>query len=231
MAPDEYIEMFNAVINPPEFHTEPLGVHEDTALHSFGLGCEDVKKTEAALAGLGIPVENGYITDPSGVRIRLVERHGHTPREEKLFTSLAGITLYVNDLEKMTKHLQAMCFALEEKEEGRALLNVGEFGQYVELLQVEKPVAVYDDDLLGHFAIQIYSVGDTTKAFGENGAYCCPQPFMKDVQLPIDGSAKGNIGLDGCEIVWMVCPEGNKIEVMVEPGNTMQQQFEKTHEW
>ncbi|MDO4344244.1 MAG: VOC family protein [Eubacteriales bacterium] len=231
VAPDEYIEMFNAVINPPEFKTQPLGNHEDTALHSFGLGCENVKDTEDKLRAMGIEVKEGYFEDPSGVKIRIVERKGHDSKKERLFTSLAGLSLYVNDLENMTAHLRAMCFELKEKDEKRAVFTLGEFGQYVELLQSETPVKVYDDDLLGHFALQIYKVTDTVKAWGENGVYCCPQPFMKEVQVPADDTAKGNIGLDGCEIIWMVCPEGNKIEVMVEPGDTMQQKYEKSHEY
>lgn len=229
VAPDEYIEMFNAVINPPEFKTEPLRVHEDTVLHSFALGCENMGKTLAKLAERGVEVKDGCFRDPSGVLIRIVERKGHASAKERLFTSLAGLSFYVNDLEKMTEHLQAMCFELKEKSEGKAVLEVGEFGQYVELIKADTPVNVYDDDLLGHFALQIYKVTDTVKAWGENGVYCCPQPFMKDVKVPADDTAKGNIGLDGCEIIWMVCPEGNKIEVMVEPGDTMQQKYEKEH--
>ncbi|MDO5540753.1 MAG: VOC family protein [Eubacteriales bacterium] len=229
VAPDEYIEMFNAVINPPEFKTEPLGCHEDTVLESFALGCENLEKTVEGLKDRGIEITDGYIVDPSGVKIRIVERSGHASVKERLFTSLAGISLYVNDLDIMTNHLKAMCFELKDKTSDRALFTVGEFGQYVELIQAGEQVKVYDDDLLGHFALRIYKVTDTVKAWGANGVHCCPQPFMKEVKVPSDDTAKGNVGLDGCEIIWMVCPEGNKIEVMVEPGNTMQQEYERTH--
>lgn len=229
VAPDEYIEMFNAVINPPEFKTEPLGYHEDTVLESFALGCENFEKTAKGLAERGIEVADGCIVDPSGVKIRIVERKGHASVKERLFTSLAGISIYVNDLDAMTEHLKAMCFELEDKTSVRALFKVGEFDQYVELIQAQKAVKVYDDDLLGHFALQIYKVTDTVKAWGKNGVYCCPQPFMKEIKVPADDTAKGNIGLDGCEIIWMVCPEGNRIEVMAEPGHTMQQEYERAH--
>ena len=229
VAPDEYVEMFNAVINPPDFKVVPLKKHEDTVLESYGLGCEDAAKTEALLAAKGIEVKDHCFFDPSGVKIRIVERKGHPSEKERLFTSLAGVSLYVNDLEKMTAHLKAMCFELKESDETRSFFTIGEFGQYVELLQAKSPVAVYDDDLLGHFALQIYKITDTVIAWGKNGAYCCPQPFMKDVQVPADETAKGNIGLDGCEIIWMVCPEGNKIEVMVNPEDTMQRTYERAH--
>lgn len=229
VAPDEYIEMFNAVINPPEFKTEPLGKHEDTVLHSFGLGCENLQETVAQLEEKGIAVTDGYITDPSGVKIRLVERPGHKSEKKRLFTSLAGISIYVNDLRAMKLYLQAMEFVVTEETKDRVLFTVGESGQYVELIQSASPVKVYDDDLLGHFALTVKGIPEVTVAWGKNGVYCCPQPFMKDVKLPVDGSATGNMGLDRCEIIWMVCPEGNKVEVMVEPGNTMQQEYEKTH--
>lgn len=229
VAPEEYLEMFNGSINPPDFGREPIRPHPDTAFHSFGLGCEDVERTAARLKELGIAVEDGYITDPSGCRIRLVERKGHPTEGNRLFTSLAGVTLYVNDLDAMAEHLRRMTFCPEERTADRALFTVGETGQYVELLKAPAPVRVYDDDLLGHIALQIYKVTDTVKAWGANGAYCCPQPFLRDVQVPADDTAAGNLGLDGCEIIWMVCPEGNKIEVMVQPGNTTQQIWERKH--
>lgn len=229
VAPEEYLEMFNGSINPPDFLRKPICPYPDTAFESFGLGCENVAWTAERLKERGVAVEDGCMTDPSGCRIRLVERKGHAAEQERLFTSLAGVSLYVNDLDTMADHLSRMTFRLEEKTADRALFTAGETGQYVELLKAPAPVRVYDDDLLGHIALQIYKVTDTVKAWGANGAYCCPQPFLRDVQVPADDTAVGNLGLDGCEIIWMVCPEGNKIEVMVQPGNTTQQEWERKH--
>lgn len=227
IAPEEYLEMFNGAINPPEFKRELIPSHKDTPFQSYGLGCDHLETTVAELEKRGVAVTDGYITDPDGAKIRLVERKGHASAKNRLFNSLAGISLYVNDLDRMEKHLTCMCFEVKEKTENSVVLTVGESGQYVELLKAPASVKTYDDDLLGHFALQIYKVTDTVKAWGANGVYCCPQPFMKDVQVPADDTAEGNMGLDRCEIIWMICPEGNKIEVMVQPGNTTQQEWER----
>ncbi len=236
VAPDEYIEMFNSVINPPDFTVEKLGRHSDSFLQSYGLGCENLSETMKELEARGVKIADGfegkYIMDPSGVKIRLVERKGHSSEKKRLFTSLAGISIYVNDLPLMKDHLEKMTLDVKEESDDRVLFGLGNSNhQYVEILKADHPVKAYDDDLLGHFALTVKGIGETVKTWGENGAYCCSQPFLRNQLLPIDGSAKGNIGLDRCEIVWMVCPEGNKIEVMVEPGNTMQQEFERTHSY
>lgn len=235
VAPDEYIEMFNSVINPPDFKVEKLGNHPDSFLQSYGLGCENIAETIKGLESKGVKFIDGfegkYITDPSGVKIRLVERKGHSSEKKRLFTSLAGISIYVNDLSLMKEHLEKMTFDVKEESDDRVLFGLGNFRQYVEILKADHPVKAYDDDILGHFALTVTGIGETVKVWGENGARSCPQPFLRNQLLPIDGTAKGNIGLDRCEIVWMVCPEGNKIEVMVEPGNTMQQEFERTHSY
>lgn len=227
IAPEEYLEMFNGAINPPDFKRELIPAHKDSPFQSFGLGCDNLEKTVRELEKRGVLVKDGYITDPDGAKIRLVERKGHTSEKDRLFNSLAGISVYVNDLEATEKHLKAMCFEVQSRTEDSVMLTVGESGQYVELLSASEPVTVRDDDLLGHFALQIYKVTDTVKEWGKNGVYCCPQPFMREVQVPADDTAKGNMGLDKCEIIWMICPEGNKVEVMVQPGDTSQQEWER----
>ena len=227
IAPEEYLEMFNGAINPPEFQKEKIVRHKDSPLESFALGCDSLEETIQKLKERGVEVTDGYITDPNGARIRLVERKGHEAKADRLFNSLAGVSLYVNSLEKMEKHFRGMGLAAIEKTNGSVKMEIGEFGQYVELLKAPETVATYDDDPLGHIAVQICSVTDTVKAWGKNGLHCCPQPFMRDVKVPADDTAKGNIGLDRCEIIWIICPEGNKVEVMVQPGNTMQQEWER----
>lgn len=231
IAPEEYLELFNGVINPPDFKRQLIPVHSDNPFHSFGLGCDDLDRTIAELEKRGVAVTDGYITDPDGAKIRLVERKGHVSEKERLFNSLAGISVYVNDFRAMEEHLKAMCFEVRERRDDSVILTVGESGQYVELLRAKEQVAARDDDLLGHFALQIHSVTDTVKEWGKNGVYCCPQPFMREVRVPADDTAKGNVGLDKCEIIWMICPEGNKIEVMVQPGDTTQQEWERKNPW
>lgn len=228
IAPDQYLEMFNGAISPPEFKKYNIPVYQDSPFHYFALGTEDVNKTCEELGEKGIVVKDGFIRDPNGCKIKIVAgKAPEAPSKTRLFHSLAGISLYVNDIDKMTEHLEKMTFIKKEYSEKYARLYVGEFEQYVELVKSSTGVMTRSDDILGHFAVQIYSVPDTVKVWGANGIYCCPQPFQPDVIVPADDTAKGNIGLDGCEIIWMLCPEGNKIEVMVEPEDTLQQKWER----
>lgn len=227
IAPEEYLEIFNGVINPPDFKKEMILVHKDTVLESYSLGCDSLERTKKKLEEKGVEVIENSFVDPCGCKICIVERKGHVSGKERLFNSLAGITIFANNLERMEHHLNAMCFTTEEKSEERVKLAVGEFGQFVELVKAPCTVKVYDDDLLGHFALQIYSVEDAVKEWDKNGVTCCPQPFTRDVAIPADDTAKGNMGLDGCEIIWMICPEGNKVEIMVQPGKSMQQLWER----
>lgn len=231
IAPEEYLELFNGVINPPEFKKEKILQHDDTVFESYTLGCDNLENVKKRLEEKGVQVIENCIKDPCGCKIRMIERLGHPSEKERLFHSLAGISLYANNLEKMEKHLQAMSFVTEEKSQDRIRLTVGECGQFLELIKAPCPVKVYDDDLLGHFALQIYSIKETVKGWGKNGVYCCPQPFKREVQVPANDTANGNLGLDGCEIIWMICPEGNKVEVMVQPGDTTQQQWERENRY
>ncbi len=232
VAPDQYIEMFNGAITPPLFQKEPIPRKELSPLQCVILGTEDVAATCAMLQEKRIPVTDGYICDPNGCRLRIVQAKAPVkPSAPRIFTSLVGVALAVNDVKVMAEHLEKMTFEKKEEKDGYAKLEVGEFGQYVELVKAPAFVETKDDDLLGHFALQIYSVPETTKTWGANGAYCCPQPFMPDVVVPADDTATGNVGLDGCEIIWMICPEGNKVEVMVEPDTTMQKQWESKHSY
>lgn len=228
IAPDQYLEMFNGAISPPEFKKCCIPVYQDSPFRYFVLGTEDMNKTCEELERKKIVIKDGFIQDPNGCKIKIVA--GKAPEaasKMRLFHSLAGISLYVNDIDKMTEHLEKMTFIKKEYSEKCVCLHIGEFEQYVELVKSSTGVMTRPDDILGHFAVQIYSVTDTVKAWGNNGIYCCPQPFQPDVIVPADDTAKGNIGLDGCEIIWMLCPEGNKIEVMVEPEDTMQQKWER----
>lgn len=230
IAPEQYLEMFNGAIEPPAFQKESIPVHEDSPFRYFALGCEDLEKTCAELKKRGVAVEEGRLQDPNGCSIRLVEKRTGKAGAH-LFHSLAGVSLWVNSLQEMSAFLEKLSCTELYRGEGNACFSVGESGQVLELVQSERRVSTRPDDILGHVAFQIRSVTDTVKEWGGNGVYCCPQPFQPEVRVPADDTAQGNIGLDGCEIIWMICPEGNKIEVMVQPGQTMQQAWERSHPW
>ncbi len=230
VAPEEYLEIFNGVINPPEFEPKKIDHAKAPVVHSFALGCEDPEKTIAVLEERGIPVRNGFITDPTGCRIRIVERKPErTAEKEHLFNSLVGVSVYVNDLAGMSEFLQKMGMRKAGETETAVKLLVGKDDQYLELLQAAEPVETGDEDLLGHIALQVNSVAEAVWTWGNNGVRCCMQPFMRDQPLEVKKGTVGNFAVDGCEIVWVVSSEGNRFEIMVQPGDTVQQKWEMEH--
>lgn len=230
VAPEEYLEVFNGVVNPPDFEFNKIDQKGSKVLHSYALGCENYEKTMAALAEKGIAFENGYMTDPSGMKIRVVEhKTGKKTQKDRLFNSLAGVSIYVNDLAYMTGYLQGMGMEITAKTESAVKLALGDAGQYIELLQSPTPVECVADGVLGHIALQVYSVENAVYEWGEKGVRTCMHAMMKDQPFPIERSVKGNIAVDRNEIVWSVSEEGNRFEIMYQPGDTEQQRFERSH--
>lgn len=232
VAPGQYVELFNGAINPPAFLIEGVDEREDTPFGYVAFGCDDVSRCEQKLAEKGVRVNDGhFFTEPSGLRCKLVEAKALAcpQNNERLITSLAGISLRVNDLEKMAGHMERMSCPVLVRDAHESLHSVGEFGQTLRLVQSDTPVSTGENDLMAHLAITIHNVPRAVRAWAEKGLYCCYQPFAEGDRVPVSDAVKGDRGLDGCEIIWMVCPEGNKIEVMVEPGDNLQWAWERNH--
>ena len=230
VAPEEYLEVFNGVINPPAFDTLKIDHEKTPVVQFFALGCENVAETIAALAEKGIVAENGFITDPTGCKIKIVHRSRRTASGKKrLFNCLAGVTVSVNDLPKMSAFLQKMGMKKAGETENSVLLLLGKDDQYIELVQSQVKVETGDEDFLGHIAIQVNGIADAVWNWGNNGIRCCIQPMLRDTPLPVMENTVGNFAVDGCEIVWVVSEEGNRFEIMYQPGNTTQQAFEREH--
>lgn len=230
VAPEEYLEVFNGVINPPDFELIKTNHNRTPVFHSFAIGCEDPGKAAKILEGRGVPVVNGIITDPSGCKIRIVQRkRDRKTVKERLFNCLAGVSIYVNDLPKMTAYLQRMGMKKTGETESSVCLVMGEDDQFIELIQSLEPVEVTDDGILGHMALQIYSISDVVWEWGKAGVRCCLQPMEKDHPLEVKKGSVGNYASDGCEIVWALSDAGNRFEIMRQPGDTMEQKFEREH--
>lgn len=229
-APEEYIEVFNGVVNPPDFEFNKINQAASKVLHSYALGCADVEKTKAALEAKGVVFENGYMTDPSGMKIRLVKREmNQNAVHEHLINGIAGVTIYVNDLQYMKGYLAGMGMKPVAETESCVKMLLGDFDQYIELLQSPTPVLDVADGVLGHIALQVYGIADAVYEWGKAGVRCCMHAMMKDNPFPVEQGIKGNIAVDYNEIVWSVSNEGNRFEIMYQPGDTEQQKFERNH--
>ena len=83
-------------------------------------------------------------------------------------------------------------------------------------------------DPLGHLALQVFSLKAAALEWAKRGIRLLYDPRSASSEIPLD-DFKPSVGADGCLIGWLVDPDGNKIEVMEQPGETLQQQFEKKH--
>ena len=227
-APEEYIEVFNGVVNPPDFKFNKINPSASKVLHSYALGCADVEKTTDALKEKGVVFENGYMSDPSGMKIRLVKRdRNQDAKKEHLINGIAGVTIYVNDLNYMKEYLKGMGMKVVAETESSVKLLLGDYEQYIELLQSPTSVLNVADGVLGHIALQVYSIADAVYEWGKAGVRSCMHAMMKDQPFPVEPGVKGNIAVDYNEIVWCVSEEGNRFEIMYQPGETEQQKFER----
>ncbi len=228
IAPDQYIEMFNSAINPPEFIPMPIPKKDDSPLNYIALGTEDIDETLKMLKNAGISVLEGEFSDPSGIRYKIVSAEPPVkPSSPRMFTSLAGLSLYTNSFSEVKAHFIKMGTKIIEENDLSIKLQIGCENQWLEFVKTDKKVRVSENDLLAHFAFHIHSVPEAVKAWGANGVRCCFQPFTPNNLVPVSDDAKGNMGLDRCEIIWNIAPDGNKVEIMVEPGNTLQQEWEE----
>lgn len=230
VAPEVYLEVFNGVVNPPDFAYNKINKEASKVLHSITLGCEDPEKVTAYLKEKGVPFENGYAVDPEGTKIRIVKRkYEKETAKERIFNSLVGASIYVNDLAYMTDYITAMGGNVTAKTESAVKIEIGDFGQYLELIQSPTKVVDVADGVLGHIALQVYSISDAVYEWGLKGVRCCMHAMMKDNPFPVEKGVKGNIAVDHNEIVWNVTEEGNRFEIMYQPGDTEQQKFERNN--
>lgn len=227
VAPEEYLEIFNGIVNPPDFELKRADKSKGSVIHSFALGCDDLSKTIRALEEKGIYMKNGYITDPTGFKIRLVEKKGHKAEKDRLFHSLAGVSLYVNDLAYMTDYLSGMGMEKVSETVSSVLFHLGENDQYIELIHKPETLATGDEDILGHIALQVNSIADAVWEWGNAGVRTCMQPMFRDQPFEVKKDVVGNFAVDGCEIVWAVSRDGYRFEIMRQPGNTLQQKWER----
>ena len=228
VAPEEYLEIFNGIVNPPDFEWKTADHSQGSVCLSFALGCDNYEKTAAALEEMEIPVVNGFITDPTGFKIRIVERKGASEAtQEHLFNSLAGVSIYANDLAAMSAYVEGMGMVKTGETATAACFTVGETGQYLELVQSPVKIATGDEDILGHIALQVHSIADAVWEWGNAGVRTCLQPMFRDQPFAVEKGVRGNMAIDGCEIVWAVSAEGNRYEIMYQPGDTKQQKWER----
>lgn len=166
---------------------------------------------------------------------------------KKLFRALLHTSFNVNDFDKSADFYQKLGFEPifqldcgtrnkmfgleplppeEEKKVWLAYFRIGK-GQYLELFPAENPVEVHANGPLAHFSIQVNNLAEAVKYWEEKGVHACLTPSQPEKYVTAE-NPKGMNGVDNNEIVWLIDPDGNPIEVM-EQRNSFQQQFEQEH--
>jgi len=231
VAPEEYIEMFSGQIIPPEFKKEKIVNRADAPFDHFAIEVKDLKIAAKEFEKKGILFtfnstekgeifeQSGYFIDPEGNKIIVVEKSHNS--------ALAYISIYVNDIKTSILFYEKLGFKVVKVKQQEATLSVVD-GQYLILKETGKKVNQYTDTPLAHFALQVESLEYTAREWDKQGLSMCYHPFQADYLIPLD-PFECSIGLDFCMIAWILDPDGNKIEVMEQPGNTMQQIWEKAN--
>ena len=69
----QYFEMFEGIVEPPDFDPKPIYKYDDMSFVEIGLGVASLADAEARLAARGIQVKDGCIFDPDGDRVRFYD--------------------------------------------------------------------------------------------------------------------------------------------------------------
>ena len=160
----------------------------------------------------------------------------------RLFKSLFHISFWVNDLDRT---LDFYCnklgfermFTVNIKDTDEPWLTYLRIvpGQYLEIFPISmnnpyiklKEAKQYIDSTFFHFALEVDSLEETTKELAKKGVTVYYDPVEKKPLplVPFDY----HHGDDACKIGWIIDPDGNCIELMEQPGGTLQQKFEEEH--
>lgn len=161
----------------------------------------------------------------------------------RLFKNLFHLSFMVNDLEKsldfycnklgFERMFTINCPGTDEPwltyvriapEQYLELFPVTMNNPYIKLKEAKQ----YMDSTFFHFALQVESLEDTARELRQRGVEMLINPMNPNEPVTTDPLVCHE-GEDGCRIGWLVDPDGNKIEVMEQTGNTTQQQFEREH--
>jgi catechol 2,3-dioxygenase-like lactoylglutathione lyase family enzyme len=177
-----------------------------------------------------------FILDPECNHLQIVER----PKSEnrggiRTITGIRSLELAVNNMDRSVDFYSRIGFApdlINESASGvhRMTLRTGQFLEFRDLSMSDsfEMVRQHPNAPMGHFAFQVYSLERTAKDWANKGVamYFNNDHPLKPLPLePFDCTH----GSDGCLIGWIFDPDGNKLEIMEQPGGTMQQKWEELH--
>ena len=155
----------------------------------------------------------------------------------KPFKGFFHLSLFVNDIKASMDFYKKLGF-----EEMFGITEPGETepwnyymriskGQYLELQPVHAPnphphpdkAVYYDNQTVWHFSLETENMAETFRHLQAEGVKIWRDP---EKTMELHSPDEAMLGGDGCLIVWIVDPDGNPIEVMEQPGETLQRKYD-----
>ena len=228
----QYFEMFEGIVEPPDFDPKPIYKYDDMSFVEIGLGVASLADAEARLAARGIQVKDGCIFDPDNNRYRLVELGGAVNPKHVILT-LAYVAMKVNDVPAAVDFYSRIgLIATAPDAHGNVEMKCAKRGSLI-LVKSDKPVGKHADTALFHLAYEMDTLEDLQKSseIWEQQGILSYRNVNKDAVLPTDAAhfdaPKGPDGSSGTRIF---DPDDNYCEMIYMPEEGCRQTtFEQTH--
>lgn len=224
----QYFEMFEGIVEPPDFDPKPIHAYEDMAFVEVGLGVADMADAVDRIRARGLEVRDNCVFDPDGNRYRLVETGG--PIREHIIVQLAHIAMRVNDLDAAIDYYTKLGLVAKRREKGLVEL-CAETGSVL-LLQSERPLVKHVDTALNHIAYGLNSLEEMRECAQSLAGYGLPvyRNVNKDEILKTEpGCFDPDQGPDGSIGMRAFDPDDNYCEVIFMPPDNRQNIFEQKY--
>lgn len=225
----QYFEMFEGIVEPPEFEPQPIHAYEDMAFVEVGLGVADLGDALRRIRANGLKVEEDCVYDPDGNRFRLVEVGG--PIREHIIVRLAYVAQKVNDIQRAVEFYARMGLTAQPADANGNVemrLKVGS----VILVKSDGAVGKHSDTALFHLAYGTDSFRELQETADELAGYGIPSYRNIDKQEILRTEPEQfdpDQGPDGTIGIRVFDPDDNFCEVIFMPEDNRQNVFEREH--
>lgn len=225
----QYFEMFEGIVEPPEFDPKPIYAYEDMAFVEVGLGVADLEDAVRRITANGLTVKEDCVFDPDGNRFRLIPVGG--PVGEHIIVRLAYVAQKVNDIRRAVEFYTQMglkAHPADEKGNVEMRLSVGS----MILVKSDTPVVRHSDTALFHLAYGTDSFRELQETADQLAAVGVPSYRnldKKDILRTAPDQFDPDQGPDGTIGIRVFDPDDNFCELIYMPEDNRQNVFEREH--
>ena len=222
----QYFEMFEGIVEPPDFDPKPIFAFDDMAFSEVGFGVADMEDAVQRIRARGLEVLDNCVFDPDGNRYRLVEVGG--PIREHIIVSLAYVAMKVNDMAAAVDFYTKMGLkALPARENGDVEMQMA-VGSLI-LVHSPTPVTKYTNTALNHIAYGTDSfdaLQNCADTLAGKGIPSYRNVNKDEVLKTSPGDFNPDQGPDGSIGIRVFDPDDNYCEVIFMPEDNRQNLFE-----